>query len=111
ADAPDALASGVPIAHPTPPPGTPLHVGRHLVPPGGRDEGPLTVDVTETVSQLTDATLDIGFLTKNVRFEDFPAVGDPSTLEGGDVIGGSPIADPEGLVGTFSGLIDPFPEG
>jgi hypothetical protein len=110
-DALNALASGFSIADVTPSPGTPLQFVVHLVPPGGRSEGPLTVDVTETVSQLTDATVDIGFLTKNVRFKDFPVTGDPSTLVGGDVIGGSPIADPEVLAGTFSALIDPFTEG
>lgn len=110
-DALNALASGFSIANVTPSPGTPLQFVVRLVPPGAGKEGPLSVDVTETVSQLTDATLDIGFLTKNVRFQDFPVTGDPSTLEGGTVIGGAPIADPEILAGTFTSLIDPFTEG
>jgi hypothetical protein len=109
-DALNALASGFSIANVTPSLGTPLQFVVHLVPPGTR-EGELSVDVTETVSQLTDATLDIGFLTKNVRFQDFPVSGDPSTLAGGTVIGGGPIADPEILAGTFTSLIDPFTEG
>jgi hypothetical protein len=110
-DALNTMASGFTIANVTPSPPTPLQFVVRLVPPGIRPKGPLEIDVTETVSQLTDANVDIGFLTKGVRFESFPADGDPETLVGGTVIGGGPIADPEVLAGTFGSLVDPFTEG
>lgn len=110
-DALNALASGFTISDVSPSPPAPLQFVVRLVPPGVKPGGPLQVDVSETVSELTEAAVDFGFLTKNVRFEDFPATGDPETLVGGTVIGGAPIADPELLAGTFSALVDPFTEG
>jgi hypothetical protein len=111
----DALASGFTIANVTPFGAPPGQFVVQLVPPGVRKGAPLEVDVTTVVSQLTDADVDLNFIAKNVRFDDFapPTVDAAGNVDGGTIIGGSPIADPEILPAatTFTSLVDPFTEG
>lgn len=115
-DALNAMASGFTIANVSPF-GSSLR-GKfvvRLVPLGIRPGSPLEVDVTNVVSQLTDADLDLRFIAKNVRFADFdpPTVDALGDVQGGAILGGTPVAAPQILpVGTtFPGLVDPFTEG
>jgi hypothetical protein len=111
----NALASGFAIANVTPFGAPPGEFSVQLVPPGVRKGAPLEVDVTTVVSQLTNADVDLNFIAKNVRFEDFdpPTADAAGNVDGGTIIGGSPIADPEILpvATTFTTLVDPFTEG
>jgi hypothetical protein len=111
----DALASGFTIANVTPFGAPPGQFVVQLVPPGVRKGAPLEVEVTTVVSQLTDADVDLNFIAKNVRFDDFapPTADAAGNVDGGTIIGGSPIADPESLpvATTFTSLVDPFTEG
>jgi hypothetical protein len=111
----DALASGFTITDVRPSGAPPGRFVVRLVPPGIRKGAPLEVDVTTVVSQLTDADVDLNFIAKNVRFADFtpPTADAAGNVDGGTIIGGSPIADPEILpvATTFTTLVDPFTEG
>lgn len=114
-DALNGLASGFTLSNVTPGGSPPTQFQVQLVPPGGLGrEGGLSIEVEETVAQLTDADITATWVAKAVRFADFdpPAISGGS-VDGGTVIGGAPIADPKvlALPTTFTSLVDPFTEG